>query len=396
MSDQQNLITQFIEITGVEESRAKFYLESSGWDLNLATASFFEGDADEGGPRSVESLPQSDNDEQDTPPPAIHFHGPGSSKPKTKSKEKKPASKPKFGTIASLKDQDDDDDSDEEEGQKFYAGGSTHSGQQVIGPGKKKKDFVAEMFKSVQEQGPDILADPQTSSGRGGSSHQFGGTGYRLGQTDNDTQVIVAPGSSNNQERQIEITLKLWKEGFSINDGELRAYTDPANAEFLSSIKRGVVPTELLRDAKGGEIHMSMVDNRHETYVAPKPQVKPFCGQGHTLGSPVPTTIGQTKVFDEKDRLANENAAKESVQVNSSEPTTSIQIRLSDGSRLIGTFNHTHTLNDVRSYINTARPQYETSDYGLMTAFPSKELTDNSQTVKNAGILNAAIIQKLR
>lgn len=37
MSDQQNLISQFIEITGVEETRAKFYLESSGWDLNVSS-----------------------------------------------------------------------------------------------------------------------------------------------------------------------------------------------------------------------------------------------------------------------------------------------------------------------------------------------------------------------
>ncbi|KAI5710034.1 hypothetical protein M8J76_001049 [Diaphorina citri] len=388
MSDQQNLISQFIEITGVEETRAKFYLESSGWDLNLATASFFEGDAD-GGTGSVESPPQSDNDEQDTPPPAIHFHGPGSSKPKSKSKEKSKASKPKFGTIASLKQQEEEeDDSDDEEGQAFYAGGSLHSG-------KKKKDFVAEMFKSVQDQGPEILADPQTSSGSSGRN-QYGGTGYRLGQTENDTEVIVSPATQGNQDRQIEITLKLWKEGFSINDGELRAYTDPANAEFLSAIKRGVVPTELLRDAKGGEIHMSMVDNRHETYVAPKPKLKAFAGTGHTLGSPVPTAIGQTKVFDEKDRVANENAAKEALNVNTSEPTTSIQIRLSDGSRLIGTFNHTHTIADVRSYINAARPQYETADYALQTTFPSKELADATQTIKDAGILNSAIVQRLR
>jgi UBX domain-containing protein 1 len=44
-----------------------------------------------------------------------------------------------------------DESSDEEEGQAFYAGGSEHSGQQILGPGKKKKDFVSEMFKSVKE-----------------------------------------------------------------------------------------------------------------------------------------------------------------------------------------------------------------------------------------------------
>lgn len=41
MSDQQNLISQFIEITGVEETRAKFYLESSGWDLNVSSNLYY-------------------------------------------------------------------------------------------------------------------------------------------------------------------------------------------------------------------------------------------------------------------------------------------------------------------------------------------------------------------
>lgn len=56
----------------------------------------------------------------------------------------------RFATLSSLQ-ANADGSSDEEEGQAFYAGGSEHSGQQVLGPGKKKKDIVAEMFKSVQE-----------------------------------------------------------------------------------------------------------------------------------------------------------------------------------------------------------------------------------------------------
>lgn len=54
----------------------------------------------------------------------------------------------RFATVSSL---NEDISSDEEEGQAFYAGGSEHSGQQVLGPGKKKNDFVAEMFRTVQE-----------------------------------------------------------------------------------------------------------------------------------------------------------------------------------------------------------------------------------------------------
>lgn len=63
-----------------------------------------------------------------------------------------PVSRPKpssrssnFATINTLTTS-----SDEEEGQAYYAGGSEHSGQQVLGP-PKKKDIVADMFKSVQE-----------------------------------------------------------------------------------------------------------------------------------------------------------------------------------------------------------------------------------------------------
>lgn len=42
-----------------------------------------------------------------------------------------------------------------------------------------------------------------------------------------------------------EVTLRLWQNGFSINDGELRPYNDPVNNEFLNSIRRGEIPQEL-------------------------------------------------------------------------------------------------------------------------------------------------------
>ncbi len=40
------------------------------------------------------------------------------------------------------------------------------------------------------------------------------------------------------------------------------------------------------------------------------------------------------------------------VPLDPSQPTTSLQIRLADGSRLTAKFNHTHTVNDVRQYID--------------------------------------------
>jgi len=70
--------------------------------------------------------------------------------------------------------------------------------------------------------------------------------------------------------------------------------------------------------------------------------------------SPAPSTAPAPQpVSSENDRTANEARAKETVSVNASEPTTSVQIRLADGSRLIGTFNQSHTIADLRTYITT-------------------------------------------
>lgn len=44
-------------------------------------------------------------------------------------------------------------------------------------------------------------------------------------------------------------------------------------------------------------------------------------------------------------------SADDQLAVNPAEPTTMIQVRLADGSRLSARFNHTHTISDIRNYI---------------------------------------------
>jgi len=71
-------------------------------------------------------------------------------------------------------------------------------------------------------------------------------------------------------------------------------------------------------------------------------------------------------------------------------------VRLADGSRLIVKLNHTHTVADLRVYISTARPQYQGVQYSLLTTFPNKELTDDTLTVASAGLVGAAVLQRLK
>lgn len=53
----------------------------------------------------------------------------------------------------------------------------------------------------------------------------------------------------------------------------------------------------------------------------------------------------------DQDRNTNEEKAKSLLSVNTAEPTTTIQIRLADGSRLAATLNHTHTVAELREFI---------------------------------------------
>jgi UBX domain-containing protein 1 len=80
-----------------------------------------------------------------------------------------------------------------------------------------------------------------------------------------------------------------------------------------------------------------------------------FAGQGQMLGSPAPTvaTLAAAAPTSAGATASNEQKAISQLNLVESEPTTSVQIRLADGSRLVGRFNHTHTVGQLRQYIIT-------------------------------------------
>lgn len=74
-----------------------------------------------------------------------------------------------------------------------------------------------------------------------------------------------------------------------------------------------------------------------------------------------------------------------------SEPVTSIQIRLADGTREVQKFNKTHTVGDLRKVMASKSGK---STFKIMQAYPPKCLEDDSLTLEEAGLLNAAVMQR--
>lgn len=142
--------------------------------------------------------------------------------------------------IATLWDKDKSDEPDPQDGQAFYAGGSEHSGQQILGPSSNNPDrLVSDLFQHAAQQS-------------------------QTGPTDTNGPSIT-----------------FWRNGFTVGDGELRYYQDPGQRRFLETIKRGDTPPELSRAVAGAAIDLHLINKAHEDY---KPVNKPFSGQGHRLG----------------------------------------------------------------------------------------------------------------
>ncbi|XP_055379979.1 NSFL1 cofactor p47 [Condylostylus longicornis] len=376
MADEEEIIKEFKDVTGCTDERARFFLEVSNWTLQLALSSFFENEsenfANEGSTdmpllddNTNESLSTSSNAKQDS----------------TDAWTKK--QKPKVATLHNMNDQSSDD---EEEGQAFYAGGSERSGQQVLGPPKKKNfsEQLSDLFKMARESGAAVDSNYKSNA-------QQWGTGLRLGQTDNDSQVVGGTSARKNSNEAKPIILKLWRQGFSINDGELRVYDDPDNRDFLETVMRGQIPLELRQ--MGNVVSVDVEDHRTKDYKKSTTVLKDFKGSGHTLGSPTPKVENNSSVSVTD---STSQGSTEPIQVNKDEPTTMVQIRLADGSRISSQFNHTHTIRDIRQFVLHSAPQYVGQTFVLLTSFPTKELSNEEETIEKAGLKNSTLMQRLK
>lgn len=181
--------------------------------------------------------------------------------------------------------------------------------------------------------------------------------------------------------------LHLWRDGFSVDDGPLFRYDDPANARTLEMINTGHAPLHILNVEHGQEVDVEVHAHKDEDYVKPKKKYVPFSGAGQRLGSPTPGASAvappppPAAASGGTASSASAAAGPPTVEVDSSVPTLTLQIRLGDGTRLTSRFNTTHTVGDVYGFVDRASPASTQRPYALMTTFPSKELKDKLQVL---------------
>ncbi|XP_068093523.1 UBX domain-containing protein 2B isoform X3 [Hyperolius riggenbachi] len=201
-------------------------------------------------------------------------------------------------------------------------------------PGK----IVNELFKEAKEHGALTAEEASKSSPSIFHAKSFTGGGYKLGDSSIKQSEYIQDDDLFSGGPDVQILLKLWSNGFSIDDGELRPYSDPVNAQFLDSIKRGEIPVELQRMVHNGQVSVDMEDHQDQEYVKPRLKFKAFSGEGKKLGR----------------------------------------------------------IMDIRSFIIQSRPEFAQTDFILVTTFPNTDLTDENQTLEEADLLNTVLLQRLK
>lgn len=176
-------------------------------------------------------------------------------------------------------------------------------------------------------------------------------------------------------------------------------YDDPSNAQILEEINSGRAPPQILNVQVGQPVELRVARRINEDYVPPAAgSTRVFSGTGNRLGAPVPS-VSETNQpmpgrFDEEADTSEPERVTTRFEVDQNQPTTSIQLRLADGTRMVCRMNLTHTVGDIRNFINASNPMNLTRQYTIGTAFPNKTLDDDRQTIKDAGLANSVILQR--
>ncbi|KAG2488166.1 hypothetical protein HYH03_013309 [Edaphochlamys debaryana] len=290
--------------------------------------------------------------------------------------------------MANVKSLSDLNGEDEDKGGKFndyYAGGEK-SGQLLRGAPEDEHDSeddddkVEALFNQARRSGATAGTSSDLPS-QGGAA--FKGQGHTLG----GGPVPSKPPPEAQGPRNHVITF--YNNGiFTVDNGPPRHVEDPANFRFIESISKGECPEELDPGKPGAPVTVNLMRKEEPYEEAEKPKSY-FTGTGRTLGG----SAGASTSAAPAAAAASSDSAAEWKGVEEDKPTTSLQLRMPDGSRMVARFNHSHTVRDIRRFVRASRPDMNAA-YHLATAFPNKVIEDEEQTLEAAGLLNAVIILK--
>ncbi|KDQ58119.1 hypothetical protein JAAARDRAFT_34921 [Jaapia argillacea MUCL 33604] len=178
--------------------------------------------------------------------------------------------------------------------------------------------------------------------------------------------------------------ITFWRDGFSIGDGELMRYEDPANTQILSEIHSGWAPPRLLNVLPGQFIELRVANRLSEDYT-PAPLTdgstsdvgpsRASVGSGNQLESPIPAATGEASGSGNDQRGTGMPSGCSTTETSAVPTSTSVtekgaegvqtkleldhtkemmgeQIRSDGGTRMVPRMNLTNIVRDIKNFFN--------------------------------------------
>lgn len=333
-----DLTDSFVAVTGASPALAQQYLSRNNNDLEAAIEDFYDSEKD--APASAPT----------------------------------PKRSARLG-VRTLRDLGDDDD-DDRTSPNLFTGGEK-SALQVENPDNKKEPLMVErILQRAREQ----MSEPDDRESAAAPPATFWGGGFKLGDL---TQALQPVAGARRAPQKAQREIVFWRQGFTVGGGPLNRYDDPANARVLEDLRQGRVPVLLLDVEVGQDVDVSVLRRTDEDYVERRP-VGGFGGAGQRLGLPVP---GDNTPSPAAPAAVEETAAAETGD-------SPVQIRFANGKRVTRRFNSSDSVADVYAFVRRHEHNDPLREFVLSHAFPVLPIAESEQTVADAKLKNAVLVQR--
>eukprot|EP00933_Yihiella_yeosuensis_P012912 TRINITY_DN12232_c1_g1_i2.p1 TRINITY_DN12232_c1_g1~~TRINITY_DN12232_c1_g1_i2.p1 ORF type:complete len:242 (-),score=70.25 TRINITY_DN12232_c1_g1_i2:257-982(-) len=189
-------------------------------------------------------------------------------------------------------------------------------------------------------------------------------------------QQLASAGASSGPLPSDHRVVTVYRNGFTVGDGPFRPLSDPLNKKFMDEMGQGRCPAEL-QEGSTEPVHVAVHDKRGEDYKEPPaPSYVAFAGEGNSLGGASSSSAAPIE------------ADKGEITVDPSKPKSKIQIVFHDGQKKAQEFNEDHTVGDLRAFVQQCVGGQAMT---IMGGFPPKPVTDDSQTLKAAGLCGSQV-----
>ncbi len=252
---------------------------------------------------------------------------------------------------------------------------------------KRTLGIVDDLLKRAQQTAQEVDSD----DGEGQKTSKFSGVGFRLGDESTPSEQIPDPEAGNEPLPKVERLITFYKNGFTIGDGPLYSYEDPNNRAYLQEFQKGRAPLVLLDIKEGQRVDVKVSSKIDQDWTPAKRRVGGYQGQGHRLGSPVPGEI-ITETPQVSQIKKEKEAEKPKPKPDQGDGDSTVQLRLADGRRVIRKVFASGPVEQLYEYIDSQATS--SREYTLATTFPMKVLEDRKQTIKDAGLINAVVVQR--